>query len=334
MNKMKEQIKQFVSIGSLCMMLLTSGQINAQSAPAPKYNSVEPIAMGNFNQWVVREIEESAILGGNKRLLYEVAPTDTVIGNIAYKANPKSPWATSNVMANVGVTKTSVTVFPEKRDNGQCARLETRMETCKVLGIVNITVLASGTLFLGEVQEPIKSTKNPQSKLAMGVPFTKRPKALLLDYKMKVTGDKDRIKATGFSKISDVPGEDFAEITILLQKRWEDADGNIFAKRVGTGSERIHKTTPNWINEHPVEVLYGDIRSNAKFKPQMQLYTGDDVKYAKNKAGKVVPIQEVGWADANEQPTHLMVQISSSHGGAYIGSPGNTIWVDNVKLAY
>ena len=29
-----------------------------------------------------------------------------------------------------------------------------------------------------------------------------------------------------------------------------------------------------------------------------------------------------------------MLQFSSSHGGAYIGSPGNTLWVDNVRLVY
>jgi hypothetical protein len=28
------------------------------------------------------------------------------------------------------------------------------------------------------------------------------------------------------------------------------------------------------------------------------------------------------------------LQFSSSHGGAYVDSPGNTFWVDNVKLVY
>ena len=26
-------------------------------------------------------------------------------------------------------------------------------------------------------------------------------------------------------------------------------------------------------------------------------------------------------------PTHMILQFSSSHGGAFIGSPGNTLWV-------
>jgi hypothetical protein len=57
-------------------------------------------------------------------------------------------------------------------------------------------------------------------------------------------------------------------------------------------------------------------------------------RYAVNSKGKSVPIKEVGWADASETPTHIVLQFTSSHGGAYIGSPGNTFWIDNVKLVY
>ena len=65
-----------------------------------------------------------------------------------------SPWATSNVMARVaGITKTNTSVFPEKRGDGFCARMDTRMESVKVFGIVDITVLAAGSIFLGDVHE-------------------------------------------------------------------------------------------------------------------------------------------------------------------------------------
>ncbi|MCD8194480.1 MAG: PCMD domain-containing protein, partial [Tannerellaceae bacterium] len=33
-------------------------------------------------------------------------------------------------------------------------------------------------------------------------------------------------------------------------------------------------------------------------------------------------------------PPHMVLQVASSHGGAYIGSPGNTLWIDNVNLIY
>ena len=39
------------------------------------------------------------------------------------------------------------------------------MESVKVLGLVNITVLAAGSIFTGSVHEPIKGTKNPQKML-------------------------------------------------------------------------------------------------------------------------------------------------------------------------
>ena len=56
--------------------------------------------------------------------------------------------------------------------------------------------------------------------------------------------------------------------------------------------------------------------------------------YVRNSKGKSVPLKETGWAAANETPTHLIVQFSSSNGGAFIGSPGNTIWIDNVRLVF
>lgn len=78
-----------------------------------------------------------------------------------------------------------------------------------MLGIVDITVLAAGSMFLGTVHEPIKSTKNPNKMLQMGVPFTERPSAIQFDYKVKMSDRENRIRATGFSKITDVPGKDF-----------------------------------------------------------------------------------------------------------------------------
>ena len=38
--------------------------------------------------------------------------------------------------------------------------------------------------------------------------------------------------------------------------------------------------------------------------------------------------------EADDVPTHMILQFTSSHGGAYIGSPGNSLYIDNVKLIY
>lgn len=294
---------------------------------------VVPFAFGDMNQWIVREVHESGIIGGNKKHLYELGPTDTIVGNNAYHNRGGSPWATSNVMAKVaGVVKTNTSVFPERRGDGWCARLETRLESVKVLGLVDIEVIAAGSVFLGTVHEPIKGTKNPQAMLGSGVAFTKKPKALRFDYKIKSAPEKNRIRSTGFSRKTTVAGQDSISAILFLQKRWEDKNGNIYAKRIGTMVQRYITSTGGWVENVTYPVLYGDITSHPDYKPYMAIQVEE--RYSLNSKGKSVPIQEVGWAEEEEAPTHLILQFTSSHGGAYIGSPGNTMWIDNVKLVY
>ena len=295
--------------------------------------NVVPFAYGDMDNWIVREIHESGIIGGNTKWLYELGPSDTIVGNTAFRNMGGSPWATSNVMAKVaGVVKTNTSVFPEKRGDGMCARMETRYESVKVFGLVDIEVIAAGSVFLGTVLEPIKGTKNPQAMLQSGVPFSKKPKALRFDYKVKAAPEKNRVRSTGFSRKSTVAGQDSLAVILLLQKRWEDAEGNVYSKRVGTMVQRYTESTPDWVNDATYPILYGNITSKPEYKPYMRIQVEE--RYTLNSKGKSVPIQEVGWAEPGEAPTHMVLQFTSSHGGAYIGSPGNTFWIDNVELIY
>ena len=295
--------------------------------------NVVPFAYGDMDNWIVREIHESGIIGGNTKWLYELGPSDTIVGNTAFRNMGGSPWATSNVMAKVaGVVKTNTSVFPEKRGDGMCARMETRYESVKVFGLVDIEVIAAGSVFLGTAHEPIKGTKNPQAMLQSGVPFSKKPKALRFDYKVKAAPEKNRVRSTGFSRKSTVAGQDSLAVILLLQKRWEDAEGNVYSKRVGTMVQRYTESTPDWVNDATYPILYGNITSKPEYKPYMRIQVEE--RYTLNSKGKSVPIQEVGWAEPGEAPTHMVLQFTSSHGGAYIGSPGNTFWIDNVELIY
>ena len=295
--------------------------------------NVVPFAYGDMDNWIVREIHESGIIGGNTKWLYELGPSDTIVGNTAFRNMGGSPWATSNVMAKVaGVVKTNTSVFPEKRGDGMCARMETRYESVKVFGLVDIEVIAAGSVFLGTVHEPIKGTKNPQAMLQSGVPFSKKPKALRFDYKVKAAPEKNRVRSTGFSRKSTVAGQDSLAVILLLQKRWEDEEGNVYSKRVGTMVQRYTESTPDWVNDATYPILYGNITSKPEYKPYMRIQVEE--RYTLNSKGKSVPIQEVGWAEPGEAPTHMVLQFASSHGGAYIGSPGNTFWIDNVELIY
>lgn len=325
------------------LMLLLCLAGTARAIPySPEYlqthgeeGTMEYIRFGNFDQWLVRHVKESGIIGGDTKTLYHIAPNGTWNNNNPYLGTGGTPWACSNVMARVsGITKTNVSVYRDTHPgHGYCAKLYTHLEECKVLGIVNIKVLAAGSIYLGQTQEPITNTKNPMSKLNAGVKFTKRPTALVFDYKVKLSGQPNRVKQTGFGKPSTVAGKDMPDVILYLQKRWEDAHGNIYAKRVGTMVRRFISNT-DWVNNARFPIYYGDITKLKIYNSAWALTTGENTKYAKNSKGKMVPVKEVGWGNANDTPTHLVLQFDSSHGGAYIGSVGNTLWVDNVRLAY
>ena len=54
---------------------------------------------------------------------------------------------------------------------------------------------------------------------------------------------------------------------------------------------------------------------------------------ARNSKGKMVYVEEVGYK-ADVEPTHMIVQITAGCTAPFVGCPGNTIWVDNIRLVY
>ena len=308
--------------------------IMAIAATGMKAEKLEPIKFGDFENWVTRVIKESGVIGGNTKKVYEIAPSTTINGAKAYSNMGGSQWATSNVYAKVmGVVKTSNAVFPDKHGAGRCAKLTTLLEHVKAAGIVNMDVLVSGTIFLGKMLEPVSSTKNPYSKMDMGIPYTKTPKFLQFDYRLVAPAGAP-IYSSGFGSKKTLSGRDNAEVFVILQHRWEDSKGNIHAERVGTGRERFGKTTMGWVNKHRIPIWYGDIRKHAGYKPYMGLISKEKSYYARNKKGKMVPVVEEKWAAAGTKPTHVMVMLSSGCGTAYTGTVGMTLWVDNVAFVH
>lgn len=324
---MKKNVKTYIPI----LMLLAVGFCFCSLSQGE--GREVPIKYGNMEHWVQRNIHESSIIGGKDKTLYEIAPNNVIDGNVPYKNQGGSQWGNSNVLAKVaGVVKTNCTVEPDAHKGGRCAKLSTHVESLKVLGLVNINVLAAGSIFLGDVREPISGTKDGVKSINWGIPFTERPKALRFDYKVETPGTPNRVKQTGFSKKSTVPGKDYALALLLLQKRTEDPSGKITAKRVGTMVVKYGKTTPEWVENATYDIHYGDITGMPGYEASLMGLRNYD--YATNSKGKNVLVTETGWASADETPTHIMVQFSSSHGGAFIGTPGNTLWVDNVRLVY
>lgn len=295
---------------------------------------LEPIKYGDMENWVTRNITESKIIGGNGKTIYEIAPKATINGNKPYSNQGGSPWANSNAYAKVcGVVKGSTTVSPAQRGGSTVAKCEAKMEHVKALGIVNMDVMVAGTIFLGQLFEPVTSTKGAYGKMEMGIPYTKRPKALVYDYEVVMPKENIRTKSTGFSKQKTLQGRDNAEVYVLLQRRWEDADGNLYAKRVGTGRERYNKSIP-WTKQHELPIHYGDITKQAFYQPWMGLLDGEKAYYARNSKGKLVPVHEVGWDSADATPTHVLVMASSTCGEAFIGTEGLTLYIDNVAFGF
>lgn len=293
----------------------------------------ELMKYGDFETWVTRSIKESAIIGGKTKTLVEVGPNMKYTPKV-YKNQGGSPWATSNIYAHVsGISKTNTSVYRDTHNGGSCIKLRTHVEGVKVLGVVNIHVIAAGSVFTGEMVEPITSSSNPFRYLNLGIPFTRRPKGVKFDYKVFLS-DSTCTRMTGFSRKKEMPYKDYPDVQCVLQKRWEDEEGNIHALRVGTLIHRFTSPTKTWQEGRTFDIHYGDITGQSFYRNYMGLITGDATMYATNSKGKQVKIMEEGWADANETPTHLILKFNSSCCGAYIGSPGNTLWLDNVKLVY
>lgn len=291
---------------------------------------------GDFNSWITRNIPESQLIGGKTKTLYEIGPSQTINGAKAYKNLGGSPWATSNVYAKVmGISKGSCAVTPDTRSGSDlCARLTTIMERCKAIGIINIDVVVAGSIFLGEMLEPVSSTSDPYSKMEMGIPFTLRPKAIIFDYRLSIPENAVRTYSNGFGKKKTLPRHESAEIMVMLQRRWEDNEGNIYAKRVGTARIRFDKPTSGWVNGYRLPVMYGDITSDPAYKPYMGLIPADKSYYARNSHGKMVPVTEIGWDSKDATPTHIIAMASAASGEAYTGTIGLTFWIDNFGITY
>lgn len=308
--------------------LLSCISLSAQSQIVESLNRY-----GTLDSWSVRQIKESGLIGGQTKYLYEFyGNRDTTATKEPFTAPEGYLWRTNNVMAIVaGITKTNNTVFPEPRDGGYCARIETHIETVKAIGIINMDVVCQGAFILGTLNEPIKDTKNPMAKVLYGVPFEGRPTALVFDYKADV--GHEAIRGTGFSKLKNLGYPDYPEIAIILQKRWEDEEGNVHALRVGTGIERITENVPDWVDGHRIDVHYGDISSEPFFKDYMGLNNNPERAFhTLNGKGDNVIVSEEGWAAPEEQPNFMIIKFISSCGKAFYGGVGNTLWIDNIRI--
>ncbi len=292
---------------------------------------VELLPYGDMDTWTVRYIKESGLLGGQTKILHTLGPNDTIYGNIAYEPVPGNPWACSEAYAKVIVEAgADGSVCPEKRGNGYCCRLRCNMTHVK---IGDIYAIVAGTIYTGTKIEPVGiiGKWKPYTVVNFGVPFTKHPIALRLDYKALIS-DSTYITSTRRDKPVRVDGvHDCAEIFAFLQYRWEDPEtGEIYARRVATGCEHVCSSIPEWVNGHEIPIRWGNITNDPDFKEYEGLnYTK---MMALNSKGKMMEINEVGYS--LDEPTHIILMMSAGCAGAFRAHEGNMLWVDNVCLVY
>lgn len=263
--------------------------------------------LNDFESWTERSIKESAIIGGKTKTLYK----------------PGGVWGCSNAYAKVmGVEKVSVSVTPEKRGNGTCCRMESTLEIVSAIGIY-FKALATGSIYTGKMVDVIsaKQTSDPNSAIDMGIPFTARPTALILDYKALIK-DETAVYAPAKTQVKEVEGRDAGIITLYLQHRWEE-NGHVYAYRVGTIQKKITQSTDDWQNDFRLPVIYG--------KSSVALAKNSQKTH--NSKGEMVNIEEVDYR-ADVEPTHLIVQISAGCMPPFTGCPGNIVWCDNIRLEY
>lgn len=291
----------------------------------------EPIPYGDMDQWQVRYIRESKLLGGKTKTLYALAATDTIRENKAYVSAEGNPWGCSATYAKFMGIETAMegSVVPERRGYGYCCRMRNVLEH---VSLCDIYAMVSGTIYMGTALEPlgIQAKSKPFTAIDFGVPFTKHPVALMLDYKATIS-DADSLITTERNKPEMIAGHDCAVIYIYLQHRWEDKEtGKIYARRVGTAYERICETIPEWINNHEIPIRWGNITDSTNYKDYEGLNRVDMM--ARNSQGKMVRVEEVAWSI--DEPTHIVMYISSSNAGVFRACEGNTLWVDNLRFVY
>lgn len=278
------------------------------------------LLFSDFDTWYDKIVNESSIIGGEKKLLHQVGDNVT-----------KSPWYTTNLRATMGIDIGQVCVYPEKRSNGYCVRMQAEIRKVSIIGL-KMNTLLSGSVFLGALDEPFRSTNNPIRKFDSGIPYTGKPVSVKFDY--KYLAGKNRVNAV--YSIKPIQGADKAEFCIILQKRWEDEKGNINAIRIGGARNYLPDTNGKWVNDTTITVNYGDLTKKPFYNPKtMDLIPKASEMYARNSKGKMVPVTETAWDTNNLQPTHIVMFFTVSYDGInYNGSPESVLWLDNFVLNY
>jgi hypothetical protein len=329
LNNLLNELRKFTStlfVFGSCLSAFSQSLQNSYTDQTGQLN------YSSFDLWYSRKVQESVLLSGKTIELYGIGKVDPRADLFDTKLkDPQSPWGTTNIYSKMVLDLGNTRVFPEKRGNGYCCRLETAIRKDNIAGL-KVEVLIAGTLFVGDLIEPVKGLKDPLKNVNQGIPFRQKPKAVKFDYKHRI--GTQRVNAVYTTQ--PVGGPEKAEFCMILQKRWEDQNGNVFASRIGGARQFFTGTVSQWINGAIFQITYGDITHLPEYDAKtMGLIPESGEVYVKNSHGKMVPLIEKAWGKPTDEPTHLILYFTSSYEGVkYIGSPGTVFWVDNFEFVY
>ncbi len=157
-----------------------------------------------------------------------------------------------------------------------------------MLGLINIKVLAAGSLFLGDVREPITSTKDGPKAINSGY-F--RSLHVLRQYNLTIkhiclNSSQPYQTQNGIQWSIHCGRSRLCHCrTLLCRSAMKMLRGNITAKRVGTMVVKYGKSTNGWVNDATYTIHYGDIRHMAGYDAATMGLRSTD--YARNSKGRV-----------------------------------------------
>lgn len=203
-------------------------------------------------------------------------------------------WATAN---NTFVKGT----LPVEHNGGYAAKMTTNEQNTLIFG----KLIAAGSMYTGCFKFDVGALNDPRSMTHFGIPHTLRIKSIEFDARYEPGPQlKQAVKSGSKYSIEDREGVDVGQAFVELI-RW-----------TGTGEFEYHGRPADG-----VELLgRGEI-----------LFDGKDSKY-RNWAHYNLPVE---YTDYEKIPTHIVIVFSSSKSGdIFLGAPGSTMEVDNVKLIY
>jgi len=133
-NPLKIKATTFIIIWFLCIGENTFSQKTASSY----VNQLGQLNYSSLDFWYARKVKESSLLSGKTIELFGVGKVDanSDFYNTKLK-DEKSPWGTTNIYSKMVLDIGNTRVFPEKRGNGYCCRLETGIRKDNRLVIKN-----------------------------------------------------------------------------------------------------------------------------------------------------------------------------------------------------